>query len=215
MALLYRRENTGDHAPLYTTGSQKTLLVIGLGNIGKEYTGTRHNIGFACVDYFAKQQGFPEWVEKVDLKCHLTNMHIGETNVILIKPTTYMNESGQAAAAVQRFYKITCPQTLVIHDELDLWYGQLRARVGGSHAGNNGVKSLLKYCDANFARIRIGVANDKLEHMDSSDFVLAKFLGEERDLLPQIMSTTSQMINEFIANGQISHDTKNLLERAD
>lgn len=208
MALFHRRENTNDKAPLYTLGNQKTVLVVGLGNEGKEYTGTRHNIGFACLDYFADHEDFPAWIEKVDLKCQLTKQLIGDTSVILIKPTTYMNESGQAVSAVQRFYKISAAQTLVIHDELALPFGQLRTRTGGSHAGNNGIKSILKFCDDNFTRIRIGIDNEKSKQMDTSDFVLAKFLGEERDRARKIETEVSSMISEFVAQGAIDHDTR-------
>lgn len=210
MGLFYRREDVGNDKPLYTLSSQKTVLVVGLGNTGKEYDGTRHNIGFACIDAFAESQGFPKWIEKVDLKCHLTKQQIGETNVILIKPTTYMNESGQAVAAVQRFYKLSCAQTLVIHDELDLPFGQIRVRVGGGSAGNNGIKSVLKYCEEGFARIRIGIANDQLEKMDASDFVLAKFKGEERDTVRTIINEVSSMISEYCANDKISHSTRSI-----
>src|SRR5690606_21448332 len=108
------------HAPLFTLGSQKTVLIVGLGNIGKEYDNTRHNAGFMCVDEFARQQDFPGWVEKKDLKCYISKQTVGSTQVILVKPTTYMNESGQAMAAVQHFYKIPCSATLVVHDELDI-----------------------------------------------------------------------------------------------
>lgn len=211
MALFYRRENNSDETPLYSLSSQKTILVVGLGNIGKEYDGTRHNIGFACVDAFAEGQGFPKWIHKVDLKCHHTKMQIGDTNVILIKPTTYMNESGQAVAAVQRFYKLTCKETLVIHDELDLPFGQIRSKFTGGHAGNKGVASVLKYCEDGFARVRIGIANEKLEHMDASDFVLAKFLGEERDDVRKIIQEVSSMISEFTVSQSLGPETRSVV----
>lgn len=196
---------------MYDIGSAKTILVVGLGNVGKEYAGTRHNIGFACVDNFAHSQAFPDWIEKKDLRCYFTKGNIGGTSVILMKPTTYMNESGQAVQAVQRFYRITNAQTIVVHDELDINFGQIRARNGGSHAGNNGIKSMIQHCGDDFARIRVGIRNQLLEKMDGADFVLAKFSGKEKDLLPKIEREVAVMLSEYIATNQLPHDTRTIL----
>ncbi len=208
MGLFYRRETTSDKLPLYTIGNQKTVLIVGLGNIGKEYNDTRHNVGFACVDDFAAAQDFPAWVEKKDLKCHLTRQVIGDTSVVLIKPTTYMNESGQAMFAVQNFYKIPCSATLVVHDELDLNFGEIRTKQGGGHAGNNGVKSVIQHCGEDFARIRVGIKNDHAEKMDSANFVLAKFSSDEKRQMPKITQEVSSMLSEYIATGQLPTDTR-------
>lgn len=210
MGLFYKKETADDHAPLYTLGSQKTVLIVGLGNVGREYNNTRHNIGFACIDAFAHQQDFPGWVEKKDLKCYLTRHTIGDTSVILIKPTTYMNESGQAMVAVQNFYKIPCSATLVVHDELDLLFGQIRTRQGGGDAGNNGVKSVITHCGADFARIRVGIKNELAAKMDSANFVLAKFNGHEQHQLPKIVQEVSSLISEYVATGHLPTETRTI-----
>ncbi|MEX1995308.1 MAG: aminoacyl-tRNA hydrolase, partial [Candidatus Saccharimonadales bacterium] len=130
MALFQKKPITDSSVPAYTIGSTKTILIIGLGNPGKDYEGTRHNIGFATLDAFAKQNNFSGWVAKKDLKCHLAIKTMGEARVVLCKPTTFMNSSGEAAHAVQRFYRVYNPQTLAVYDELAIPFGQLRTRLG-------------------------------------------------------------------------------------
>lgn len=211
MGLFVKKTNTGTHAPLYSIGSEKTVLLVGLGNIDKEYGGTRHNIGFACAEAFADQHDFPSWSEKKDLKCLLTKQIVGDTRVIAIKPTTYMNNSGEAVQAVQKFYKITNQQTLVIHDELDINFGQIRTRLGGGSAGNNGIKSLIQHIGEDFTRIRIGVKNDLSEKIDSADFVLGKFSKEEQSELPKLTREVSTLISEFLATSNLEHETRSFL----
>src|SRR3990167_3584251 len=104
MGLLQKREVAGLAQPLYSLSSEQSLLIVGLGNPGQEYESTRHNIGFEAVNYFAEKNDFSGWVEKKDLKCLLANHTLGQTKVILIKPTTFMNLSGEAVKAVQHFY---------------------------------------------------------------------------------------------------------------
>lgn len=211
MGLFVKKTEVGTHAPLYSTGLEKTVLVVGLGNIDKEYEGTRHNIGFLCVDDFAKQHDFSSWTEKKDLKCSFTKQLVGDTRVILIKPTTYMNNSGEAVQAVQKFFKLDNTQTLVIHDELDIHFGQIRTRLGGGSAGNNGIKSLIQHVGEDFTRIRVGVKNDLSEKMDSADFVLAKFNKEEKEQLPKLTREVSTLISEFLATGNLEHETRSFL----
>lgn len=211
MGLFVKKTEVGTHAPIYSIGSEKTALVVGLGNVGKDYDGTRHNIGFACVDEFAKAYDFPAWIEKKDLKCLLAKQIVGDTRVILIKPTTYMNKSGEAVQAVQQFFKLSNSQTLVIHDEIDIAFGQIRTRLGGSSAGNNGVKSLIQHTGEDFTRIRVGVKNELLEKMDSADFVLAKFNKEEQASLAKLTREVSTLISEFLATHNLAHETRSFL----
>ena len=211
MGLFVRRNNDSESQPLYNTVHDRVVLIVGLGNIGKEYVGTRHNIGFACLENFAEQHSFPAWIEKRDLRCQITERVEGSTKVILLKPTTYMNESGQAVMSVQRYFKIANTDTVVVHDELDIDFGQIRARVGGGSAGNNGIKSLIQHCGADFKRIRIGVRNELLDKMDSADFVLAKFNKEEQASLPELMREVSALLSEYTATHELPHDTRNFL----
>lgn len=212
MGLFVRKDKTvSSDGPQFSISSQQTILIVGLGNVGKEYEGTRHNIGFTCVDTFAEQQGFPKWSEKRDLKCYIAQAQIAGKNVVIIKPNTYMNESGQAVHAIQSYYKIPSTSTLVIHDELDINFGQIRTQVGGGSAGNNGIKSIIGHCGEDFGRIRIGIKNEFLANMDSADFVLAKFSGEERRLMPSLIREALSLLTEYTSSGTINTETRNFI----
>jgi peptidyl-tRNA hydrolase, PTH1 family len=212
MGLFQRRPIIGDNAPLYTTGMQKTLLIVGLGNIGKDYEGTRHNIGFDVIDHFAEKQGFPGWTVKKDLFCAETSHTLGSARVILCKPTTFMNESGKAVQAMQRFYKIANSSTLVVHDELDIDYGQIRTRLGGGAAGNNGIKSLIQNCGEDFGRVRIGIGPKKPAQIESADFVLSKFSSKEKEQLSLLRQETNSILSEYCyGNGELITETRTFI----
>lgn len=217
MALFQKRPQTTTSLPYYTPGTNKTILVIGLGNPGDNYVDTRHNIGFAAVDYFATANDFSPWVLKKDLKCLISLKNVGEAKVILIKPTTFMNASGEAASAVQRFYRVYNDSTLAIYDELAIKFGQLRTRAGGSDAGHNGVKSLIQHIGEDFGRLRIGIAQPERKSLpagrqaDAFDFVLGKFTKEEQGSLPLILREANDLINGFIFGGQLPHETRSIL----
>lgn len=209
MALFQKRPDASSHLPVYSLGLTRSLLIVGLGNKGKEYEGTRHNIGFAAVDELAARQDFGQWIEKKDLKCLLTTTTIGDNRVILIKPTTFMNLSGEAVQAVMHFYKIPLQQVLVVHDELDIPFGQIRNRSGGSAAGHNGVKSLIQHIGEDFARVRIGIQADT--PMDTSDYVLAKFSKEEQEQLPAMLKETTAILTEYIHAGSLLQETRSFI----
>jgi PTH1 family peptidyl-tRNA hydrolase len=198
-------------APLYTLGANKTVLIIGLGNPGKEYAGTRHNIGFEVLDEFAKKNDFPGWVAKKDLKCRLTSQTMGEIRVILCQPEMFMNNSGEAAQAVQHFYRIYNPETLAVYDELAIPFGSLRTRLGGSDAGHNGVKSLIQHLGDDFGRLRIGVGSEVSKKSDAADFVLGKFDKKEQASLPQIIREANAVMTEYIFSGQLPHETRSVI----
>jgi len=206
--LFERKKEYASGAPLYSIGAHKTVLVIGLGNPGKQYGGTRHNIGFEVLDHFAKQNDFPAWIAKKDLKCELTVRSLGENQVILCKPTTFMNLSGEAAQAVQHFYRVYNPQTLATYDELAIPLGQLRTRLGGTDAGHNGVKSLIQHMGDDFGRLRVGIGSEISKKTDSSDFVLGKFTKEEQGIIPKILQEANALITEYIFSGTLPHDTR-------
>jgi len=208
MALFQKKPDVSSSIPLYSIGTHRTLLVIGLGNPGAEYDGTRHNIGFVTLDDFAGRNDFPAWINKKDLKCHMTMQSMGQSRVILIKPTTFMNNSGEAVQAVQHFYKIDNGSTLVVYDELALPFGQLRSRGGGSDAGHNGVKSLIAHIGDDFLRLRVGIANEFSAKADASDFVLGKFTADEKVQLPAVIKEAGVMITEYIYSGQLPPETR-------
>jgi PTH1 family peptidyl-tRNA hydrolase len=198
MALFQRQQPINQSYQLYTLGQHKTILVVGLGNIGEKYDGTRHNVGFGAVDYFASLALFGPWTTKSNLRCEFTSNTMADKQVIIIKPTTFMNASGEAVHAVMQFFKIPDEDVVVVHDELDIPFGQIRSRVGGRSAGHNGLESIIQHIGENFGRIRIGIKSDKSEKTDSVKFVLAKFSKEEQDQIDALNKEVAAMLSEDI-----------------
>ncbi len=211
MALFQKKPIVGNAAPIYTLGLQKTVLLVGLGNIGKQFTGTRHNIGFACIDALAISQLMDNWTEKKDLKSLVATGTVGDTRVILCKPTTLMNNSGEAVQAVAHFYKVQGQNITAVYDELDIEFGQLRLRYGGSSAGHNGVKSLIQHIGEDFGRVRIGIGPKTPDKIEGADFVLAPFSKSEQAQLPNLLKESTAVLTEFIHSGQLPSDTRTFL----
>ena len=211
MALFQKKPIAGSSVPLYTLGQSRTVMVVGLGNPGKKYDGTRHNIGFACLDAIAAANGLSSWLVKKDLKCQLAAGTLGSTRVIAIKPETFMNLSGDAVAATASFYKLAPAQLLVIHDELDLPFGTIRTRLGGGSAGHNGLKSVIERMGPDFARIRIGVRNELADKADSADFVLAAFNKDEQAKITLLTQEVNSIFNEYIFGNGMAVDTRSFL----
>jgi peptidyl-tRNA hydrolase, PTH1 family len=212
MSWLQQRPQTSDPTNYYTVGLNKNILLVGLGNPGKEYEQTRHNVGFLCVDEFvSKTDGMEDWMQKKDLKCLLSSGRVGDTRVIAIKPTTFMNLSGEAVQAAINFYKINPEHIAVIHDELDIDFGQIRLRQGGSDAGHNGIKSVSQHIGEGYARIRIGVGPKKPAKMQSEDFVLQKFSPDQQEQLPNLTREVLAILNEYLYGAELPHDTRNFL----
>lgn len=211
MALFQKRPEVGHGITFTTYGMSKSLLIVGLGNVGPEYAGTRHNIGFDCVDEFARKNGFTPWINKTDLKCQVSSATIGDTKAYLCKPTTFMNLSGEAVQAVAHFYKVQPDRIIVIHDEIDINFGQIRLRVGGSSAGHNGIKSVTKHIGENYGRIRIGIGPKSPEQIDSADFVLQKFSAKEAANLPKLKREVSAILSELSYGSPLNPETRNFL----
>jgi PTH1 family peptidyl-tRNA hydrolase len=211
MALFQRKPQLGYNLSLYTLGQQKTVVVVGLGNVGKPYEGTRHNIGFACVDRFVRDNDFEPWIEKKDLGCLLTQGTLGDTRVIAIKPTTMMNLSGDAVQAVCHFYKISTDHVVAVYDELDIIFGQIRTRIGGGSAGHNGVKSITSTIGEGYGRVRIGIGPKLPEQMDTADFVLARFSKEQEGQIDNLTREASAILSEYAFGGQLNAETRSFL----
>jgi len=211
MSLFQKRPQVGDSIQFYTLGQNKVALVVGLGNVGSEYNRTRHNIGFEAIDRFVTDQDFTPWIEKKDLKCHMATGQLGETKVIAIKPTTFMNLSGEAVQAVAHFYKVSPDQIVVVHDELDIPFGQIRTRIGGSSAGHNGIKSVTQHIGEQYGRVRIGIGPKLHEKQDSADFVLAKFSSEQEAQIKNLTREVSAILSEFAYGGQLVAETRNFI----
>ena len=212
MALFQKKPQAGFSTNLYTLSQNKTLLVVGLGNVGREYDGTRHNVGFAGVDRFARDHDFTPWAEKKDHKCYFATATLGDAKVIAIKPTTFMNLSGQAVRAVASFYKILPENIVAIYDELDIPFGQIRTRIGGGSAGHNGVKSLINTLGEDFGRVRIGTGPKTPEQMDTADFVLARFGKDQEEQMTNLVREVSAILSEYAYSGnQLPAETRTFL----
>jgi PTH1 family peptidyl-tRNA hydrolase len=212
MALFQRKPQSSDPKTFYTIGLSKNILLVGLGNPGKEYDLTRHNVGFLAIDEFvSKTAEMDDWILKKDLKCQLSTGQIGQNRVIAIKPTTFMNLSGEAVQAAASFYKIPADNIVVIHDEVDINFGQIRIRKGGSSAGHNGIKSVTQHIGEDYGRIRVGIGPKKPAQIKSEDFVLKKFSKEEQGQLPNLCREVTAILSEYLYGSQLPHETRNFL----
>ena len=132
-------------------------LFVGLGNPGPTYAGNRHNVGFMAVDAIARVHGASPWRRR--FQGQAAEVVLGTEKVVLLKPETFMNDSGRAAAEALRFYKIALSDLVVVHDELDLPPGKLRVKAGGGNAGHNGLRSITAFCGNDYRRVRIGIGH--------------------------------------------------------
>jgi PTH1 family peptidyl-tRNA hydrolase len=177
-------------------------LVVGLGNPGTKYDGTRHNVGFAAVDLLAKRHG-AQW-EAAPRGIDALVARWRADDVVLAKPLTFMNNSGVAVQSLLQFYKITAEDTLVVFDEAQLETGRLRIRPDGSSGGHNGLKSVIASLGTEqVPRLRIGVGRGD-ERRDLADHVLARFDSDEREVIAQAIDTAADAAELFVADGAIA-----------
>ncbi len=176
-----------------------SFLIVGLGNPGREYRSTRHNVGFMVVDGLC--QAFAIRLARLQSKALVGTGSWNSRKIILAKPQTFMNLSGQPVSSLMRFYKIPPEQLLVIHDDLDLPVGTLRMRPGGGSAGQKGLGSIIAQLGTeSFPRLRIGIGRPPGQ-MDAADYVLEDFLLAEKELLPQVLSRAVEAVQDFIEFG--------------
>ena len=170
------------------------FLIVGLGNPGKEYDGTRHNIGFAAIDYIADKYNIE--LNRVKFKGVFGEGFIDNKKVILLKPTTYMNLSGESIREVINFYKISNEEIIVLYDDISLEVGRLRIREKGSHGGHNGIKSIIANLGTDvFPRVKIGVGATKGNLVSH---VLGKFDNEEVEILKETIKASSEATSIII-----------------
>lgn len=173
-------------------------LIIGQGNPEQQYGGTRHNVGFMMLDSYAEKYSI-QFTSKPKFSADIAELTTQGEKVLLVKPTTYYNETGRTVRSLIDFYKVNpCDDVLIIHDDLALPFGIIRTRKKGSDAGNNGIKSINAHIGQEYARVRIGIYNDLRERMNDADFVLARFSKEEQDMLSELFSTIDTIISDFI-----------------
>ena len=165
----------------------KPVLIVGLGNPGNEYKNTRHNVGFMAIDFMAKEGA--TW--KKEKNAMTTRVEIDGINVILAKPQTYMNNSGESVGPLMAFYKIPLENIIVIHDDMDLKLGNMREKIGGSSAGHNGIKSIDNAIGQDYRRIRIGIGHprDFNSPIDPADWVLGKFDSEQLNQIESVIKS--------------------------
>jgi PTH1 family peptidyl-tRNA hydrolase len=173
-------------------------LIVGLGNPGPKYAGTRHNIGFEVIDYLAAGPGCSAFREKFE--AFVAEMKEGDETVLLMKPLTFMNLSGRAVRAALDFYKVPVENVLIVCDDFNLPLGKLRIRPKGSHGGQNGLRSVQEHLGTDaYTRLRIGVGQP--EPGDAVDFVLSKFKPGERKAVEEAIATAAQAALVWLRQG--------------
>lgn len=176
-------------------------LVVGLGNPGREYADTRHNIGFVVADAFVRaREG--AWAHRREFEADVARVpHAGPRDLHVLKPLTFMNESGQAVAAFSRFHRIEPEEIAVIYDELNLDLGAIKLSIRGSAGGHNGVQSLLTHVGDGFRRLRLGIGPRQPPEIDLKDYVLGKFSPEQQSTLTQLLPVYLSGLDLLLTQG--------------
>jgi len=174
------------------------VMIVGLGNPGKKYARTRHNVGFIVVDALAERWGLRDWQKKNDARFALDRAR----GALLVEPQSYMNVSGGPVLGLATFYKIPPQRIVVIVDDLDLPFGTLRMRAQGSSGGHNGLNSLIDALGPNFARLRIGIGRSRDE--DVIDRVLSPFGPEEWEALPAVVARAIEGVELWQTQGAVA-----------
>ena len=175
-------------------------LLVGLGNPGDKYDNTRHNVGFAAIDQLAEELKVP--VQKLKYRALTQTVELGGAKVLLMKPVTYMNLSGEAVGEAARFYKIPADHVLVISDDVSLPIGKLRIRKGGSAGGHNGLKNIIQHLGTDqFPRVKVGVGEKPHPDYDMADWVLSRFVGEDLKTITAAIEKAGKAVECLIAEG--------------
>jgi PTH1 family peptidyl-tRNA hydrolase len=172
-------------------------LVVGLGNPGAAYAKNRHNVGFMVVDRLAERANAPGFKDK--FSGLFTRASLAGEDVLLLKPLTYMNVSGTSVRKAMDFFKVPIENVLVIHDEMDVAFAELRIKVGGGAAGHNGLKSMTQHCTAEFVRLRIGVGRPP--RGSAEDWVLGNFDVSESAELPAVLDAAALAAEAVVLKG--------------
>ena len=171
------------------------FLIVGLGNPGGQYQRTRHNVGFIAADILSDRYNF-FWTKSSKFKSDIAEGHIYGNKVMLCKPATFMNLSGQAVRIIATYYKIPPKKILVIYDDVDLKLGQIRCKVGGGSAGHNGIKSIdQELGNLDYFRIRIGIGRPENSNLAIADYVLQQMLLEEEQIIIDRLKLLGDNIN--------------------
>ncbi|RLC39398.1 MAG: aminoacyl-tRNA hydrolase [Candidatus Nealsonbacteria bacterium] len=178
------------------------ILVAGLGNPGKKYRNTRHNIGFRILDEFLKESNFPKFKLSKKIYSLISEGEIAKRKVLLVKPQTFMNNSGKAIKALTTYYKLPTTNLIVVHDDIDLPLGKIKIVKNRGSAGHKGVESIIKELGAkNFVRIRIGIQPKSGKPRNPEKFVLQNFTKKEEKILKEVIKKTSQALKTALREG--------------
>lgn len=173
-------------------------IIAGLGNPGPKYARHRHNLGFMVLDLLAA--GARADAFRAKFQGSFAKARVGGQDVVLLKPGTYMNLSGRSLQEAMRFFKVTLPEVVVVHDELDLPFGTVRIKIGGGTAGHNGLKSIVECCGgADFVRLRIGIGRPRSGSVERH--VLADFSSEESAFVPDVLERATAALGDIVARG--------------
>lgn len=171
-------------------------LVVGLGNPGRKYDGNRHNVGFMAADELRRREALPDFRDKFS-----GLFAKGDTFAVLL-PQTFMNVSGESVQPAAAFLKVAPANVVVLHDELDVPFGEVRLKVGGGHAGHNGLRSIIERLGADFVRVRIGIGRPPPDFRGAvADFVLSDFSAPERALLPDVLARAVDAVKRVANDG--------------
>ena len=187
-------------------------LIVGLGNPGDRYLMTRHNIGFMAIDAFLATSERPPW--KSEKRAKTFRLQVGESPALLCQPQTYMNRSGGPVADLATFYKVSPEHILVIHDDVDLAFGNLRVQWNRGHGGHNGIRDITHHLGSSeYLRLKLGVGRPENPKMDLANYVLQKFSPEEQVQLPEFLNHSGDAIESLISRGLVHtanqfHDSK-------
>jgi len=177
-------------------------LIVGLGNPDKKYAKTRHNLGFMVLDHFARENGL-SWKHSQDWMCYFIKV----SQYVLVKPTTYMNKSGESVLAVTHYFKVGSKDVLVVYDDVDLPFGKLRLAIDGVSAGHYGIESVIESLSTiDFGRLRVGIGRPVASDLDGkkrevTDYVLEEFDSEQTKKLPDILLRSVNALNSYLEDG--------------
>ena len=181
------------------SGEIEMYVIVGLGNPGARYAETKHNIGFITVDYLAEKLGIK--INKIKHKAIIGEGSIGGEKVLLVKPQTFMNLSGQSVMDIVNFYKVAASNLIVIYDDIDLPVGKVRIRPNGSSGTHNGMRNIIYLVNnQEFPRVRIGVGKQP-DYMDLADYVMTRFNNEERPLIEEAIKRSAAAVEEIVKSG--------------
>lgn len=175
-----------------------THLIVGLGNPGPQYAGNRHNVGFMVIDELARRWGAPRSLKK--FKGEFSKVAVDGEEIVLLKPMTYMNLSGESVQAAMQFFKVPLAKVVCIHDELDLDFGVVRLKDGGGTAGHNGLRSMVAHCGGpGFVRCRVGIGRPQQGRPEQ--YVLSDFNSLERAELGLVLELAADLVDTSVRDG--------------